>query len=196
MVFIAPETESRLRKFQNFFEKWNGKINLMARDEDIWNRHILDSLQLIDHVPHETELVDVGTGGGFPGIILAIAGIKKIHLVESDRRKCQFLEEAKIKFSLDDCYVYNSRIENLKIDGVKIITSRAFSAIDTILESTSRIRNSDTIYFLHKTEFSNKELDTANKKWSFHVEQLPSVTSPTHCILKLYGVTSHGQVKS
>lgn len=195
MVSLSPETEDRLREFQIFFDKWNAKINLVSKGEDIWNRHILDSVQLIDYVSHETVLVDIGSGGGFPGIILSIAGIKKIHLVESDRRKCQFLEEAKIKFSLD-CEIHNSRIENIKIDGVKFITSRAFSTIENILDLSSHLIDKNTIYILHKTDFSNKELDNANKKWFFHVEHLPSVTSPTHSLLKLSGVAHHEQTKS
>jgi 16S rRNA (guanine527-N7)-methyltransferase len=187
MVFVSHETETVLREFQKLFEKWNSKINLVSKSEDIWNRHILDSLQLVKYVPHETVLVDIGSGGGFPGIILSIAGVKNVNLVESDRRKCQFLEEAKIKFSLD-CKIHNDRIENINLGKVGVITSRAFSSIENIFDLSNHLINSDTIYFLHKTDFSNKELDNATKKWSFHVEQFPSVTSPTHCILKISGV--------
>lgn len=194
MQFESHKIEDRLREFLVFFEKWNGKINLVSKGEDVWNRHILDSLQLTRHVPHGTILVDIGSGGGFPGIILSIAGIMGVNLVESDRRKCQFLEEAKIKFSLD-CKIHNSRIENVKIDNVGVITSRAFSTIENIFELSSHLISEETVFFLHKTAFANKELDNASKKWSFHVEHLPSVTSPTHFILKLSGVTRHDKKK-
>lgn len=195
MFFVPHETQSKLKEFLLLFEKWNSKINLVSKGEDFWNRHIIDSVQLMKYVPHETILVDVGSGGGFPGIILSICGIKNVHLVDSDRRKCQFLEEAKIKFSLD-CKIYNERIENVRIDDVRIITSRAFSSVENIFDLTNHLCGVDTTYLLHKTDFSNKELDSASKKWFFHVEHFPSVTSPTHRLLKLSGVSKNDQKQS
>ncbi len=204
MLSIDPEIEDRLRKFHDFLEKWNRKINLVARGEEIWNRHILDSLQLLPYikkeknvgsyntlVPYEMALVDIGSGGGFPGAILSIAGIQNIHLVESDLRKCQFLEEVKIKFSLD-CRIHSERVENIRVDNVKFITSRAFADIEKIFQLSSHLVNSGTIYLLHKTQSSNKELDKAKKMWSFHVESLSSVTSKTHSILKLSDLNTVG----
>src|SRR6266446_2343020 len=94
---VSRETLARLEAYAALLAQWNERINLVGRDtrRDIWRRHFLDSAQLLPHVPAGTRsLADLGSGAGFPGLVLAILGVCGVELVESDARKCAFLREA------------------------------------------------------------------------------------------------------
>jgi 16S rRNA (guanine527-N7)-methyltransferase len=141
----------------------------------------------MNFVPRESRFLDIGSGGGFPAIVLAISGIENYTLVESDIRKCQFLEEAKRIFNLK-CTIICERVEKLHAPVFDVITSRAFADLKVILSSTKNLVTPDTIFYLHKTEGVIKGLDSLQKKWLFHVERLPSVTSDSQFIIKISGV--------
>ena len=95
-VFVSRETYEKLCVFQKILIKWQNSINLISKNtlENIWERHFLDSAQLYEFVRGvEGNIIDFGSGAGFPGMVLAIMGKKNIHLVESDHKKCVFLKE-------------------------------------------------------------------------------------------------------
>lgn len=193
---VSRETFQALEVYERELVKWQKTINLVANStlNEIWSRHFLDSWQLVDimsNVSRETFLVDLGSGAGFPGMFLALAGFKKTSLVESDQRKCAFLrnvsrETFDIMHSVKPT-IYNERIENLDIKA-DTITCRAFAEIGKILEISKNISHENTEYYLLKPLDMAKELTEATKYWYFNQEIIPSRTDPRGCILKISGV--------
>ena len=129
---INKEQEVILNKYINLLLGWNNKINLIGKstENDIWNRHILDSAQLINFLnKNELELVicaDIGTGAGLPGIVLSILGIKSMVLIEKSPLKCNFLKEA-VKISPNNIEIINDNISNILNRKFDIVFSRALS---------------------------------------------------------------------
>src|SRR5690606_9447814 len=125
----SRETLQRLKEYQALLLKWNKAINLISKstEENCWERHILDSLQLLNYIQDkDIHLVDIGSGAGLPGIVLSIAGVRRVTIVESDQRKCSFLLQAS-KLSSNKIEIVNDRIENLKGLSCDILTARAFA---------------------------------------------------------------------
>ena len=119
-VFVSRETYEKLCAFEEILIKWQNSINLISRStiKSIWSRHFLDSAQLYSFVRNvEGNIIDFGTGAGFPGMVLAIMGKKNIHLVESDHKKCVFLKEIAM-LTETDITVHNCRIEDLSFIAV------------------------------------------------------------------------------
>src|SRR5216684_2729900 len=112
---VSRETLARLEAYAELLREWSVRINLVgaATLGDLWRRHFLDSAQLLRHVPLGTQsLIDLGSGAGFPGLVLAIAGVKGVELVEADSRKCAFLREA-ARITAAPVQIRNTRIEAL-----------------------------------------------------------------------------------
>src|SRR5271155_95056 len=94
---VSRETLARLEAYAELLLRWSARINLVGANtlDDFWRRHFLDSAQILAHVPEGTQsLADLGSGAGFPGLVLAILGVKGVELIEADARKCAFLREA------------------------------------------------------------------------------------------------------
>jgi 16S rRNA (guanine527-N7)-methyltransferase len=145
-------------------------------------------------VSRETILADLGTGAGFPGMVLAMAGIPNVHLIESDQRKCAFLRDVILQIvsretisNFQKPTVHNKRVEslNLKAD---IITCRAFADLAKILEISKNMRHAETIYYLLKPLDIDLELTNATKYWYFEHHIIPSVSDARGCILRLSNV--------
>ena len=116
---VSRETFNVVEDFVSLLVKWNKKINLVGKStiHDVWERHVLDSAQLIKYIPKETSIItDFGSGAGFPAIILSIIGGWEVHLVESDQRKCAFMREASSRLGLN-LHIHNDRIEKFKALG-------------------------------------------------------------------------------
>src|SRR5579863_7255133 len=110
---VSRETVARLEAYAGLLVRWSAHINLVGANtlDDLWRRHFLDSAQLLTHLPAATQsLIDLGSGAGFPGLVLAIAGVPHVELVESDARKCVFLREA-ARITAAPVVIHNSRIE-------------------------------------------------------------------------------------
>ncbi len=168
----------KLNEYKKILIDENDKMNLIGKStiEDFDYRHLLDCIQLVKHLPKTyTNLMDIGTGAGLPGIILAIIGFKNLHLVEKSPKKSVFLENCKLRLGLE-YIVHNksvSEISNLKID---YITARAFAPIEKIISLTKKIINKKTKFILLKGKNYLSELDIINpKKYSW--ETYPSITS-------------------
>ena len=176
---FSQEGLDHLELYVQLLLKWNKSINLIGKstEEDIWKRHILDSAQLIEFLPRrDLTVTDFGSGAGFPGMVLAAWGVKEIHLIESDNKKCIFLAEAKRVMSLTNVLIYNSRIENLTQIRTEIITSRAFASISSILELSEPYMYKDSLQLLLKGDKVTTELEEAYQHWNMDVTLHKSIT--------------------
>lgn len=190
--------EEQLNKYVELLLKWNKKINLISpsTEADVWQRHIEDSLQLNDYIPKATNLViDLGSGGGLPGIPLAISG-HKVVMIESDMRKSIFLKTAKKQLELD-YDILNERVEtaDLNLTNVPsdiIITCRAFAPMKKIFDLTNSFIAKNLIedykFLLLKGENVSRETLEAEKKWHFDMAEYPSKTNPNSCILEVSNI--------
>lgn len=156
--------------FKNYIEllfKWNNNINLISKNitiNDIWERHIYDCASLLEFIGPNDKVIDVGSGAGFPGIILSLLGIKDVTLIESDSRKAAFLLQAS-KFCSNKVTILNERVENLPLE-CDILTSRAFASITNILALCNNIKVKKKCLFL-KGKKAIMEIEEAQKEWVF-----------------------------
>lgn len=192
---VSRETLTRLERYVGLLERWQATINLVSRSslQDIWNRHILDSAQLHAFVPASARvLLDLGSGAGFPGLVLAVLGVPKVYLVESDARKCAFLIEAARITGMQlerQVHVRSSRIEALRVPvPVDVITSRALGALDGLLDYAEPFLGPGTVCIFSKGRTVEDELTTAFKTWNMRVDRTPSRTDSTGIILRLSNV--------
>ena len=171
------QTMERLHRFAEMLAEENDRQNLVSRSSllNIWQRHIADSVQLLNHVPRETDrILDLGTGAGLPGIILAI--VKQhcpIQLVESRRKRVDWLERLKSELSLSQCTIVGKRLELVESEKFDIITARAFAPLDKLLDLSARFSTRDTCWVLPKGRSGAQELkrQPASVQNMFHVEQ-------------------------
>ena len=135
-IDVSRETMDRLTAYVELVEKWQQRVNLVSASTlpDIWMRHIWDSAQLAPLVPAGTgRILDVGSGAGFPGLVLAALCDAELHLVESDQKKAVFLQTV-IRETGVRAVVHNRRIESLPPIGADIVTARALASLDRLLE--------------------------------------------------------------
>ncbi len=203
---VSRETLDRLERYAELLIKWNKSINLVSRESltDLWRRHFLDSAQLSHYLPEtfdggEPVILDLGSGAGFPGMVLAIMGLGDVHLIESDQRKCVFLREVA---RATDCKVsiHNKRIEQVVPFRADLVTARAFAPLEDLLayawpflscQSCLRRRLPDSGAFptgkllLLKGKNADQELTQAGKRWSMQLERFSSRSSVEGQILRL-----------
>lgn len=165
-IFNVPR--GTIDDFIKLLSEWNAKINLVScKDlEDLINRHIVDSLQLIKYIDKDQEIFDIGSGAGFPGLMLSYAGIAKVNLVEKISKKSSFLNVA-ASLSKNKVVVYNQDVTQLTADNCDVITARGYAALDKIFAQTQNIYRSHTKYFLLKGKSLEEEIKNASEKWSF-----------------------------
>ncbi|HAC50579.1 16S rRNA (guanine(527)-N(7))-methyltransferase RsmG [Sulfitobacter sp. HI0082] len=187
---VSRETFSKLEAFADLVRKWNPKINLVSKNslDDLWQRHILDSVQVFELAEGEGHWVDLGSGGGFPGIVVAIlnqeAQTFQVTMVESDQRKCAFLRTAIRELSLT-ALVKTERIEQL--DGLEadILSARALADLTQLLDFTELHLNPDGIVLFPKGQNWQSEDSDAKKVWTYALEAIESKTNPAAAILKI-----------
>jgi len=193
---VSRETLARLETYEQLLRKWQARVNLVSNGTlpELWSRHFLDSIQLLQHAPKEAELwLDLGSGGGFPGLVCAICaedyGIDgQFQLVESDTRKCAFLREV-ARQTEADVTVHNSRIEALVPAAAGIVTARALAPLPRLLNWVHRHMRPDGTCLLQKGAGHGLELETARADWQMDVEIHPSVTAPDSVILRIRNLT-------
>lgn len=184
--FVSREEYDRLLKYCDLLLKWNKVINLVSSRAvyDILNRHVLDSVQILKFIDNKNvSIIDIGSGAGFPGVILSICGVNDVTLIESDSRKVAFLLQSAL---LSPCKIKikNDRVESLKGLECDIITARAFSSLESIFDYTERIKVRDK-YLLHKGKSYGSELMKARSRWLFNVQIHDSITSDYGKILEI-----------
>lgn len=183
---VPRETAERLRAYEALVRIWNPRINLVSpRDlPRLWERHILDCAQLAPLLPAGV-LGDIGSGGGLPGIVLAIMRDGPVHLVESDRRKSAFLLEAARRLALPHVIVHPRRIEDTALPPLAALTARALAPLDALLEHAHRLLAPGGVAVFPKGRTADAELTQAAARWFMRVERLPSATDPDSTILRL-----------
>lgn len=189
-VDVSRETLERLTVYLELLRRWQRAINLVgpATLADPWRRHFLDSAQLAAHIPAAAEcLVDLGSGAGFPGMVLAVMGVRGVHLIESDRRKVQFLREV-ARATEVAVVVHAARIEEMPGWPADVITSRALAPLPRLLELGEHFLASDTVCLFLKGRSGERELTEARVSWHMVSEIFPSLSEPTGIVLKLRGI--------
>lgn len=189
---IDAEAAERLGRFAAHLVKWQAAINLVSAKSlpQLWERHILDSLQLAPLIPPGTRtIVDVGSGAGFPGLILAILNRWDVHLVESDTRKSVFLRDS-ARLCGVPVTVHAVRIESLAAPKADVVTARALAPVAELLKLTAGFRQPGTIHLFPKGRGAEAELTDAEKTWTLAVDRIPSLTDPDAVILKIGEVHS------
>ncbi|RWO71401.1 MAG: 16S rRNA (guanine(527)-N(7))-methyltransferase RsmG [Mesorhizobium sp.] len=189
---VSRETFDRLVAFEQMFQKWNRSINLVAQSTsgDVWQRHILDSAQLGRIEPVATRWVDLGSGGGFPGLVMAFLLAERdgasIDLVESNRKKASFLQTVVGQFSLP-ARVVARRIDDSHalVSTPQIVTARALAPLSTLLELSAPWLISGARGLFHKGRDYRTEVQESVHRWSFDLVEHPSVTDVGGVILEL-----------
>jgi 16S rRNA (guanine527-N7)-methyltransferase len=184
---VSRETLARLQTFTDLLLRWNARINLISRADAaaVWTRHIDDSLQLAGLLPPDTlRAVDLGSGAGFPGLVLTIATGIPFDLIESDQRKASFLREA-ARVCSAPATVHAVRIENAKIPPATLVTARALAPLPTLLEMASRFMRPDGVALFLKGAEADRELTEARRTWNMRVESFGSRTAAEGTIFRL-----------
>ena len=186
LVDVSRETQARLVAYVALLTKWNAKINLVgpATLPDVWRRHILDSAQIHGQIAGDGTLVDLGSGAGLPGLILAILGGPQVHLIESDARKCAFLHEA-ARVTGTAVTIHNKRIEAVPAIEADIVTARALAPLAQLLDHAVRFLKPGGKCVFLKGARQADELTDARKTWHMVVAERPSRSDPSGTILEV-----------
>lgn len=183
---VSRETEARLRAYLRLLLDWNRKINLVAAapEEVLWQRHVMDGWQLLPLLP-DGPLADLGSGGGLPGLVLAMGRAQETHLVESDRRKAAFLMEAARALGLPHVQVHPQRIEAARLPPIQVVTARALAPLSELLPHAARILASGGVAVFPKGRTAEAELTAAAPHWFMQVERFASRTDAAATIFRL-----------
>lgn len=171
---VSRETFLKLKKYETSLKEWQTKFNLVSKNslEDAWNRHFLDSVQLIKYIPQSAKILyDFGSGAGFPGMVIAIIANQKlpelqVNLVESIKKKTLYLN-AVSKICDVKVNIINDRIENLQRTVADVITSRAMCNLTELLKYAYPLTNKNTIMIFPKGKSYQQELNNAKNFWNF-----------------------------
>ena len=188
---VPRGTLSDFSRWYGLLRKWNARINLVASKEvdQFWRRHAYDSWQLNAHLPEKWErLVDLGSGGGFPGLSLGIfakqRGEGEVHLIESIGKKTSFLKTVTRELGLP-VTVHTARVEALSPLEADIITARAFAPLPRLFDYAAPHLKPTSILILPKGESADKEIKEARSHWNFDVEAFKSSTDSSASILRV-----------
>lgn len=192
---VSRETEFLLVELEAFFLKWASTINLVspATLPHTWTRHVLDSAQLIPLADEINSWLDLGSGSGFPGLVLAAfakSASGHVTMVESNHKKAAYLRQAAAKFDLP-ATVKVQRVEAYKsADDVSVITARAFAPLSEILRMTDGLYDPSRRALLHKGRGYAAEIEAARDRWTFDLVEHRSLIDPESVILDISGVRS------
>lgn len=192
---VSRETTQALDIYVEQLAGWQTVKNLVGPStlSEVWSRHVADALQLLSLVHEARSWVDLGSGAGIPGLILAIAGKERgirVTLIESNARKCAFLTEA-ARLTGAPALIRNARIETAIgfAAGADIVCARALASLDQLLEWTAPLLKSGTIGLFPKGRDVQAELTQAAARWTFAYDLLPSRTDPDARIVRVTALT-------
>jgi 16S rRNA (guanine527-N7)-methyltransferase len=183
---VSRETWARLQQFVDLLLRWQRSTNLIASSTipRVWTRHVADSLQLLALAPHARRWVDLGAGGGFPGLVIACALAEKpgaqVHLVESVQKKAAFLRAAASELPLP-AIVHATRIEDFVSaanDPFDVVTARALAPLDRLIGYAIPLLKNGAIGVFPKGQDVEAELTQAAKSWTIDADLVPSKTDP------------------
>ena len=191
---VSRETIEKLNKYQDFLLSSNKSLNLIGKNTEnhLFSRHFIDSAQIYDLIEDKSEIIDLGSGAGFPGVILKIlmdnnkiAG--NITLIDKSPKKCKFLQDLSDKLGLT-LKIVNLKVENFKFNKISTLVSRAFKktvdTLDILSKNNEKIRH----IILIKGKTYQQEIEEAKKKYTFDVEKFRSITSDESYILKIINI--------
>lgn len=185
---VSRETRVKLERYAEQLVLWNKRINLIDKktEENLWQRHVVDSYQLAAQLPASAQtLIDYGSGAGLPGLILAAARPDmRVTCVERDQRKAAFLMEAQRGMGLANVAVYNDDVARV-VGGFDVITARAFAPLDKLLSHAIHHVHTTSICLFPKGKNHAIEIGEAQKRWFFELESVPSSTDDQARILRL-----------
>jgi 16S rRNA (guanine527-N7)-methyltransferase len=187
LLNVSRETIDQFQVYLTLLEKWQRRINLVSNSTlaDAWQRHILDSGQLAAYYPPQTrQILDVGSGAGFPGLILAIMGGVTVDLVESDQRKAVFLSTVIRELGLS-AKVHNQRIEKLPNLRPDVITARALAPVPKLLNLIETQMSAECVYLFLKGASVEDELTNLQSYSTMVATTHPSLSGSTGVVLEL-----------
>ncbi|MBQ7633274.1 MAG: 16S rRNA (guanine(527)-N(7))-methyltransferase RsmG [Alphaproteobacteria bacterium] len=179
---VSRETIQKLNNFVEILRNWNNKMNLVSKNSmnDVWERHVLDSLQLLDYIPQNAkQLVDIGSGAGFPAAVLAIVMQEKmpqtkITMVESIVKKTVYLNDVSQKLGLFNVKIENNRVENIVFKDVDVVTARAVAALDVLCGYAYKIIGKSGKLLFLKGRTYEQEHTVACQKWDYDLTIYPN----------------------
>lgn len=191
---VSRETIDRLRVFESLLNKWSPRINLVSRATlpQFWTRHAEDSIQVFRTTEQGGHWADLGSGGGFPGLVVAIVAAEerpdmRVTLVESDQRKSAFLRTVARETGVA-CNVIARRIEQIPPLEADILSARALADLGTLLGYAERHLGPSGVALFPKGATWEKEITAARREWKFDAEPITSKTEPEAVILRIKGV--------
>jgi len=193
-IDIPPDAHARLERFASLLLHWNVRINLISRADEklLWPRHILDCAQLAPLLPATPgTLIDLGSGAGFPGLVLAALTKWRVHLVESDQRKATFLREATRELGLE-VRVHAARAEAIQIEPANVVTARALAPLADLLSLSVPLLKPGGICLFPKGRGASAELTAASAQWHMHTERFPSRTDAGATLLRISEISLAG----
>jgi 16S rRNA (guanine527-N7)-methyltransferase len=188
---VSRETRERLEAYAALLIDWSTRKNLVGRATlaELWRRHIFDCAQLMAWLPAGAAgLIDLGSGAGLPGLILAILGVGGVELVESDGGKCAFLREA-ARITGTAITVHNCRADAVPPHPVAVVTARACAPLARLLPLAQPFLGPDSICLFLKGERVAAELTAARKAWRMTASLDPSRSDPRGIVLRLKQVS-------
>ena len=194
-LHVSRETTERLREFAVGVRKWTSAINLISKPDinHLWHRHILDSAQLFEFAPPGARLwADLGSGGGFPGLVIAILAKERmpdlaVHLVESDIRKATFLGQVARDLNLF-VTTHVSRIDKLIPLGADVVSARALAPMPQLCSALARHMSADGIALLLKGASVEPEIRACDGIWDMEIDRFPSRMRADGVILSIKGL--------
>jgi 16S rRNA (guanine527-N7)-methyltransferase len=199
LVPLSPETEARLAVYVDLLARWRKITNLISEASfaEVWTRHIADSAQLLELAPDARRWVDMGSGAGFPGMVLAIqlAGVPgaRVHCLESDQRKCAFLREV-ARATGAPAQIHAGRIESIdpqSVAPVDAVTARAFAPLPRVLEFAKVWITQGAIGVFPRGRSAEAQIESASVAQDFTIDLIASKLDPEAAILRLRALQRH-----
>lgn len=188
LLNVSRETLAAFETYAELLSRWQKAINLVGPKtlDQVWRRHFYDSAQLLPLAPAGAKVwIDLGSGAGFPGLVLALLGAAEVHLVESDGRKTVFLEETARILKLPVA-VHRGRIESLAgLPAPDVITARALAPLAKLLDYGAHLARPETVGLFLKGQDFEKELTEAGKSRTLALDRLASQSDPAGVILRI-----------
>lgn len=179
-VHVSREIFDRLSAYVELLKTHSQHYNLIGPREisKIWTRHVFDAVQLFPHIPSNASIGDLGSGAGFPGVVLSFLGASSVTLIESSEKKCRFLKSVSC-----EAKIINDRIENIRDIHFKCITSRALAPLNELLSYAISLGSAETVCVFNKGKSYEAEMEIARKKFHFDETVYKSVTDPYGVVL-------------
>lgn len=187
--------QERTERLLDLLLRWNQRINLVARAEreTLRERHVVDSAQLLDLIPPgDGPAADLGSGAGFPGLVLACLTDRPWHLIEADRRKAAFLTAAAGELGLAHVRIHVVRIDQVSLPPIALLTARALAPLPDLVAYADRLLAPDGFALFPKGRNAEAELTAAATGWQMTTERFSSRTDPASTIFRISGIRRAG----